>query len=176
MICRDVDSLLPIFLDGELDAKQMRSVALHTARCPNCEAELRSLENLQQCLRQTVEADLEKVDFDALWPAISQRLPEMRPTWRGRLRVFWGDFVESLQLTPGVPMALAATAAILLALALFARANPNANPDASQLATADYSSSIERLETASDSFAVFDDPDTGTKVLWIGNDLPGAEP
>lgn len=176
MNCRDVDRLLPVFLDGELDAPQMRHVALHTARCATCEAELRSLENLQQCLRDTVEADLEKVDFDALWPAIAERLPEMRPSWGTRLRVFWNDFVDELRLTPGVPMAVAAAAAMLLALALFARVNPNANPDASQLATADYSSSIERLETSSDSVAVFDDPGTGTKVLWIGNDLPGSEP
>ncbi len=175
MTCRDVEGLLHVFFDGELDAKQMRLVAMHTAHCPACEAELRFLESIQQGLRDSVEADLAEVDFDAVWAGIADRLPAARPSWGSRLSVYWNDFVESLQQSPGLPMAVAAAAAVLVALALFARVSPNADPGASQLAEADYSSSIERLETSSDAVAVFDDPDTGTKVLWIGNDFSGVE-
>ena len=47
MNCRETRPLLPLFFDGELEARQMRAVALHSTRCIDCEGELRQLERLQ---------------------------------------------------------------------------------------------------------------------------------
>ena len=43
MTCREVEKLLDLFLDGELEARAMRAVALHVTRCAACEALLQRL-------------------------------------------------------------------------------------------------------------------------------------
>lgn len=174
MRCRDVDTLLPLFFDGELDARRMRDVALHTARCEECEAQVRDLESIQAQLQRSVAADLESIDFSNMWNSIERRLPPPRVTLWTRLRARWEMF-EGFEWSPAIPAA-AVVATALLAFFLFSRSEPTAVPDAERLASTDYASSVERLDTAFDSVAIFSDPDTQTTVVWLGDESLGDAP
>lgn len=169
MTCRDADSLLPLFFDGELDSKRMREVALHATKCAACEVELREFESVQSQLQSLLAAEVDKVDFSALWPAIERRLPPPRTALWSRLRAWWEEQAD----TPwnwAVPGAAATAVAVLALLVSFGTETAPSGGDASQVALTDYGTAIERLDTDLDSVAVFNDPDTQTIVLWIGDD------
>jgi len=175
MKCQDVDTLLPLFFDGELDSRRMRDVALHTARCRGCESQLRDLETVQAHLQQTVKVDLDTVDFSGLWTSIERRLPPPRDSFWQRLRARW-DLLEPWDWSPALPAAAAVAATAVAGFFLFSASEPTAVPQAERIASTDYSSSVERLDTVFDSFALFSDPDTQTTVLWVGDEAPGEDP
>ena len=168
MTCREVSNLLPPFFDGELDARQMRAVALHTTRCPLCETALRELERLQEAISTTINAHLDEVDLSSLWPAVERQLGTHQISWWQRLRARWQN-LEPWDLR--VPV-LAAAALAVLALLLFARAQPAAGPPAApQLAEMDSAATIEKLDTDAESVEVVNDPET--PVLWVSDDTSG---
>jgi len=175
MRCHDVDSLLPLFFDGELDARRMRDVALHTARCADCESEIREFEAIQEHLKATVEAEITEVDFAAMWSGIERRLQPPRPTLWQRLQAHWERF-ESWEFPLPLPAAAAVAVAAVLSFFLFAGAKSPIVPDAALVASTDYANSVERLDTAFDSVALFSDPDTQTTVLWVGDMPLGVDP
>lgn len=175
MTCHDVDTLLPLFFDGELDAGRMRSVALHTARCAGCESQLRALELIQTNLQQDVSATLETIDFGSMWSDVERRLPaERTATWQ-RLRARWEMFVDAWEIPVALPAAAVAALA-LLSFYFFTSAGPTTPTAQDILASTDYASSVERLDTVFDSVAIFSDPDTQTTVLWVGDETLGDEP
>lgn len=174
MRCQDVDTLLPLFFDGELDARRMREVALHTARCGECETQLRDLETIQIHLKRSVEAELEGVDFTALWAGIERQLPAPRDSFWLRLRARW-DALGPWEWSPALPAAAVAAAAVA-GFFLLADAEPTTVPEVARVAATDYAGSVERLDTVFDSFAIFSDPDTQTTVLWVEDESLGVEP
>src|SRR5213594_3487306 len=97
MTCREVQKLLDLFLDGELEARAMRGVALHVTRCPACEAILQRLERLEDVIADTFSDAVAEVDFSTFWPRIAARAETPRPSlWAAaaaildRLRGFGG--------------------------------------------------------------------------------------
>jgi anti-sigma factor RsiW len=168
MTCREATNLLGLFLDGELDARQMRAVALHGARCTACEAELRRLERVQELVSDTLNARVEEIDLSDFWPALERQLGPLRVSWWQRTRLWWseGDHRWLLQ----VP-AVAAACAAVVALWFLTRA-PQATipPDATRVAAVDNSASIDSLDTDVDSVAMLNDPETRTTVLWVSDD------
>ena len=58
MTCREASNLLARFFDGELDAHQMRAVALHSTRCGTCETALRQLERLPRDAARRIRSKL----------------------------------------------------------------------------------------------------------------------
>src|SRR5512135_3392770 len=86
MTCRDALNLLPLFFDGELDANQMRALAMHSTRCGSCEDELRRMERVQALINTHVNAAVDEVDFGALWHGIDQRLGTARVSWWTRVQ------------------------------------------------------------------------------------------
>lgn len=166
--CREASSLLPLFFDGELEARQMRAVALHGTRCSECEAELRSLERLQELVGDTIAARLEEIDFSGFWRDVESRLPVSRASGWHRLSTWWAD--RDSNPSWRWPALVAAAAAAVLALFLLTRfRTPNAQPDAPQLASADNPASIDSLD-ADGSVTVVNDPETRTTILWVSDD------
>ncbi|MFI5398000.1 MAG: anti-sigma factor family protein [Candidatus Binatia bacterium] len=168
MTCREAANLLPLFLDGELDPRQMRAVALHSTRCSNCEQDIRHLERMQELISESVSNAVDEVDFENFWPAIEQRLSSTRQPWWLRLRGWWGDGEHGWIVR--LPAFAAAAVIAALALLLFTHVTqPTSQPGASQLAVVDNATSIESLDTDVDSVAVLNDPETRTTVLWVND-------
>ena len=89
MTCREASNLLPLFFDGELDAHQMRAVALHSTRCDDCEGELRRMERVQGMIGAHVNAAVDEIDLSALWRGIDARLETVHISWWMRVRAWW---------------------------------------------------------------------------------------
>ena len=172
MTCREVSSLLPLFFDGELDARQMRTVALHSTRCPSCEEDLRQLERVQELISETINTAADEIELETFWPAVQRRLSATRqPSWL-RLRAWWNEGKPAWMIR--LPAFAAAAVIAALVLLLFGRTpEPTIRPEASQFAAVDNATSIESLETDLDSVAVLNDPETRTTVLWV-NDTSAA--
>ena len=173
--CRETTDLLPLFFDGELDAHQMRQIALHTARCRECENEIRELEQLHDALSASISARVDQMDLSSLWPSIERQLPRARAksSLVARWRELWDAPAQGWWV--GVPAVATAAAVAALAFALFSRTQPTVAPDAEQVATVDYANSIEQIDSDLDSVAVFHDPDTRTTLLWVSDTGPVTE-
>jgi anti-sigma factor RsiW len=172
MTCREAITLLPLFFDGELDAHQMRAVALHSARCASCEVELRHMERAQTLVSESVVAAVDDVDFAAFWRGIDDRLGAVRVSWWTRLldRAGSGDRRWLIQ----VPAYAAAAAIAAFALLMLTRApQPSTQPDATQIASTDNAAVIDSLETNVEAVTVLNDPETRTTVLWVSDDSVG---
>jgi anti-sigma factor RsiW len=168
MSCRDATNLLPLFFDGELDARQMRAVALHGTRCNACEGELRQMERFQTILNESLSMRVDEIDLSAFWSAIEQRIGTVQVPWWKRLRLWWSEGDHGLRWPA---LALAAAVLALTLLFLTRLQQPTAQPDAPQIAVVDNAASIEALDADSDSVAVLNDPETRTTVLWVSDDI-----
>jgi len=174
MTCRDAVNLLPLFFDGELDANQMRSVALHSTRCGNCEDELRRMEQVQEMVSTHVNAAIDEVDFAALWRGIDQRLGTVRVSWWSRARAWWSEGEHGWMIK--LPAFAAAAAVAALGFVLWTRMPASTpQPDAAVVANLDNAASIDSLESDGDAVTVVNDPETRTTVLWVSDDPPGGE-
>jgi anti-sigma factor RsiW len=170
MTCRDAAALLPLFFDGELDANQMRAVALHSTRCLDCETALRQLERLQDLVSVHVATAVDEVDLSSFWSDVERRLGPTSVSWRERLRAWWGER-DTAWAIPAWPALAAVGAAIAIGLALAARVQtPTTHPDAGQVATRDNAAVLDSLDTDAPSVAVLSDPETRTMVLWVSDD------
>jgi anti-sigma factor RsiW len=175
MTCREATNLLPLFFDGELDARQMRAVALHSARCKSCEEDLRQLERVQELVSDTIDGAADEIDLGDFWPGIERRLSSAREPWWPRLQAWWNDGEHGWVIR--LPAFAAAAVIAALVLLLFAHTPPlNVPPAAPQLAAVDNAASIESLTADVDSVAVLNDPETRTTVLWVNDPGPGDAP
>jgi len=170
--CREAQELVPLFVDGELDAARMRAVALHGAQCALCDGEIRQLERLQLVLRDHIEQRLAVVASEDLWKRIEsklrkpplpwwRRLHEAAAAWRWQPQVLWPAFAV---------FAIAA-----LATALYLRTNaPVGTTGGTMVAGAEPPAWIDSLEADVGSVAVIDDLQNHTTVLWVSDELPLA--
>jgi anti-sigma factor RsiW len=172
MTCREILSLLPLFFDGELDARQMRSVALHSARCKSCEDELRQTERLQDLISETIHARVEEVDASGIWTEIERRLDAAPLPWWKRLQAWWMD-VPMPRAIPAPALAAAVLVAVL-GLLFFARApQMGAPPNEPVVASADSGALIHSLETDLDA-AIINDPQAGMILLFEDGEAPAV--
>lgn len=165
MNCRETRPLLPLFFDGELEARQMRAVALHSTRCPECEGELRGLERLQDSLVAHVSSQLEEIDFERIWEGVAPRLGSPARSRFQPLQDWWAGL--DLRWSPQVPIYAALAAACVLAVLLWQRDARNRSVD---LAAVDNSTILGSVQTNVGSLAVLREPETDTMVLWITDD------
>jgi len=176
MTCREAANLLALFFDGELDARQMRAVALHSTRCSTCEQDLRQLERMQDLINENVTGAVDAIDFSTFWSAVEDRLPAVRTPWRVGLRDWWTNGSDHRWLVR-FPAFAAAMAIAVLALYLLTHATqPSVEPAAPQVAAADNPTTIDSLDTDVDSVAVVSDPETRTMVLWVNDAQNGDLP
>lgn len=177
MTCREASNLLPLFLDGELDSRQMRSVAMHSMHCHECEAEIKGMERVQVLVSDTLKKQVSEIDFTQLWPNIERQIADARVPWTARARAWWEDVQAGFGLR--IPAFVAAAAVAALAFSWYAR-QPGVNQpfDAQQVATADSEAALERLETTFDTIDFFNDPASDAVVVWVSDEGPlrGAMP
>jgi anti-sigma factor RsiW len=165
MSCRETRPLLPLFFDGELEARQMRAVALHSTRCAACEDELRHFERLQDAVASHISAMVEEVDFDAIWAGVAPRLGARAPSLGRRLRAWW-DEREFGWMVRG-PAYAAVAAALLLGLAVWLQEAPQRAPE---IVRVDNSAVLDSVQSSVDSVALVTDAETNTTLLWVMDD------
>ena len=165
MNCREAHPLLPLFFDGELDARQLRGVALHSTRCPGCEQELQQLERIQDLIVDSVTARTDEVDLGGLWSSIEPRVAVAPTPWTVRLR-FWWEMRNGERRWPA-PALVALAAAGLLAFALWPATN---GASRREVAGVDNSATLDVVESHVGSMALLSEPETNTMVLWISDD------
>ncbi len=180
MSCLEIGPLVARFFDGELDGRQMRSVALHITRCSSCEGELRTLERLQDLVANDVRRGADAADLGLVWQAVSAEIGEAPLPWSRRLTAWWEDLEVPL-LAPSFP-AVAAAAAVLVAFAFWPGATPQPGADfATTVAHVDSADSLlEEVVDDIDNSVVFEsivgsvdrlmiEPETQTAVLWVSD-------
>ena len=169
MNCRDTRPLLPLFFDGELEARQMRAVALHSTRCSECEQELRHFERLQDAVAAHISAMVDDVDLGQIWSGIAPRLASRAPSLAHRLRTWWDD--REFGWAVRGPAFAAAAAALLLALVAYQRSEAPAPEIASRV---DNSAVLDSVQSSGNSLALVTDEETNTTLLWIMDDASGS--
>jgi len=172
MTCREALNLLSLFFDGELDANQMRAVALHSTRCGGCEDELRRMERVQQVISAHVTGAVDQVDFGALWRGIDERLGTAHVSWWTRARAWWSEGERGWAIK--LPAFAAAAAVALLGFLLWTRTPPTTHPEAPQLASVDNDASIDVLDSDVDAVTVLNDAETRTTAIWVSDDTLAA--
>lgn len=163
--CQDSQKRFDLFLDGEVDGRMMRELALHVTRCPSCEAELRESEGLQERIAGAVRAEVERVDSESLWRAIETALEASRPPLIERLRERW-DF------RTGAGLAFAALAAGVVIAALVGGSLWSTPATAPQVHLADNHAQIDRLDSSAPEVVVWSEPDEHTTAIWISSVEP----
>jgi anti-sigma factor RsiW len=176
MNCRETRPLLPLFFDGELEARLMRAVALHSTRCLECESELRHFERLQDAVATHISSMVEDIDLGQIWAGVVPRLESRVPSLARRLRGWWEDL--ELGWNVRVPaFAAAAAAAVLLTLVLWQRDDNPAGPELARRPAAsdvDNSAVLDSVQSSVDSVALVTDEETNTTLLWIMDDTGGT--
>ena len=170
MNCRETRPLLPLFFDGELEARQMRAVALHSTRCPECEEELRSFERVQDAVAAHIAAMVDDVDLGQIWSGVAPRLESRAPSPLRRLRAWWDE--REFGWAVRGPAFAGAAAAVLLTLVVWQRSEA---PPAREIAShVDNSAVLDSVQSNVDSLALVTDEETNTTLLWIMDDGSGG--
>ena len=164
--CHDFEKRFDLFLDGELDGRTMRSLAMHVTRCEVCEGELRRSENLQDAIGETIGSVVDQIDAAGLWHDVADHVESSSPTALERVRARWqrGDSTRTIvRLT-----ALAAGFALLLLAtdSLIPARNPLPEPLVSNKAD------IDRLTSSAAAVAVWTEPDQQTTAIWVASFEP----
>lgn len=167
MNCRETRPLLPLFFDGELDPRQMRSVALHSTRCPECEGELRQLEGVQELVVMHISAAVDDIDLSQVWARVAPRLETRPPRLLVRLRTWWDEHEFAWPMR--APLFAAAALAAVLAVGVWWREDVR-TPNPEIATRVDNSAVLDSVQSSVDSVALVTDAETNTTLLWIMDD------
>jgi anti-sigma factor RsiW len=163
---------LPLFFDGELEARQMRAVALHSTRCTSCEEELRELEHLQEAVVSHVSALVDEIDLGRVWAGVAPRLTHRAPSLPARVRNWWAEHRPSWGIR-GAAFAAAAAAAMFAGIVI--QRTPEAPPpQVAHVAKIDNSAKLDSMQSSVDSVALVTEAETNTTLLWIMDDATGS--
>ncbi|HEY2385944.1 MAG TPA: zf-HC2 domain-containing protein [Candidatus Binatia bacterium] len=159
MICRDIENMLDRFLDGELEARSMRVVALHVTRCPACERLLQELERLQELIVEGVNEAVARVDFTRFWADIAGQAEVVQRSFGGV-----GERLRALAARPAVIAAVMAVALLVSALEIW---RAGASLSAATQGPPNNQARIDSLVSDAPSVALFSEPVSNTTVIWI---------
>jgi hypothetical protein len=173
MNCRESRPLLPLFLDGELEARQMRDVALHSTRCTNCEGELRRMERLQELVVASVAAEIDEIDLSQVWEGVSSRIAPVSRSWRERTAQRFAEWRDGFPPMGRVLMPLSAAAAVAVLAALLWTPRAKAPDQVAATDATDNSAVVDSVQSNGvNSVAFLREPETNTMVLWITDNGP----
>ena len=176
--CREARPLLPLFFDGELEARQMRAVALHSTRCPDCEHELRELEHLQEAVVLHIGNLIDDIDVSQVWAGVAPRLAGRAPSWTERWTAWWEEVRIGWRVRgPAFAGAVAAALLVLVVLQRGSEMTPIASPapKVRAMAKIDNSAKVDSMQSSVDSVALVTEPETNTTMLWIMDDSGAIE-
>ena len=159
--CQDFQKRMDLFLDGEVDGRTMRELALHVARCPSCESGLREAERVQDVFSDAVHAEVDRIDVASLWRSIETRLEASPLPFLARLRERWK--LRSGFEFPALAFAATAVVALVVAAALWSESTtPGPGPR-----IASNQADIDRLSSSASSVAVWTEPRQNTTAIWV---------
>lgn len=170
MTCRETVPLLPLFVDGELDARQMRQVALHSTRCPACERQLRDMETVQDLVAGYVSQSVEELGVVEIWSLIAPRVDSVRRPWLTRVRAWWESgeaYWVRVPLYAGLAAVLALLAARWLPIGGVSEEQPRVVVDNSVI--------LDSVRSDAPSLALLNEPQTNTMVLWVTDEGSAQE-
>ena len=110
--CEESRVMIMGYLDGELEAEEVRRLEDHLAVCVDCRSEERAYRRLGKVTEEMIEAGRPIVNHDAAWAGIYSRLERRLGwilMWAGLtvLTLFGGwHFVNGFLLDPAVPLTL----------------------------------------------------------------------
>jgi len=153
MSCAEFAGLVDAFIDAELPAPKLLSVARHAGACLDCDRAVRELTAMREMLERGGRADAELLDLSPVWPAVERRAVRVdaRRAWRRRLRT-----------VPAWGIGLAAAAGALLWL----RA-PGPEPIRVTARPRPNQAVIERLDSSGGRFEVRSERKTGTLLIMF---------
>ncbi len=126
MTAQHVLDRLPLWVGGDLDEAATAEVDAHLAACERCSAAAQALQKSQAWLKEASEAPFDEADHAALRRSVMARLQaEPEASLLDRIQAF----------LRGSRLLLAAAAALLCAVATWARLHPGQMPGAPAVAT-----------------------------------------
>lgn len=176
--CLDFERRFDGFLDGELDALSMRSMALHASHCETCGAALESGERVQEILSQAVAAEVAKLDTSLLWGAIERSLEPVRSPWRDRMGRLWSTLDARRWMGPVPALAMSGAIAVSLAAILWMEPAPTqvASTWPMDAPRPNNQAQIERIESSAPHVAVWSEPESHTTAIWVASYEPEGTP
>jgi anti-sigma factor RsiW len=164
MTCSDVSELLGAFVDAELPAPMLLSVARHAGACPDCDGSIRELSALHEAVERVAREDGEALDLSGIWPAVEADIA------RAEARRVWSRRVRSV---PAWGVALAAAAGAVLWLRT---PGPSPTQDVTHRVTwsrrvaRPNQAVIDRLDSGESRVAISRERKLGTTLIMVSAD------
>jgi anti-sigma factor RsiW len=161
--CESMREALGPWHDGELNRRDAEAVRLHVESCARCGQEWRELERLDSAVKNHLESQAPRIDFEPFWRGVQQRIAEKR-SWHEQV-IEW--FQPRLS---GPGLAWAVPAVIFLVLAgvsfnSFWRLGPQRNNFAA----------VESIDAHGRNVALLREDETKTTVIWLYQNQEGED-
>lgn len=154
MNCHDAERLLFSARDGALDVAQHTALAAHLAQCPACRTAETALAESAAAWR-TASAAVPTPAIEKEWHAIRRRLRSGEPSTSGS-STWWRSTV------------LAVAGAAAVAAVVFLGPSPS-KPDTSTPGRDSTYVSYVSVYGGAENTMVYEDPDSGWLVVWVGD-------
>lgn len=186
-ICLRSERLVTALHDEELDNPLRREVASHVSGCAVCSQRLATLGRMQELLSQTLDDEIEKIEFSNFWLGVEGKLQEQPLPWKVRLRLWRARWQLSWPLSAPVW----AAAALLITTTLLLSNPPSfdettappvsLSQEASSQETrpvavaANQQAHIESLSAIS-TVSLWNEPASNATVIWVSEEDNGGMP
>jgi anti-sigma factor RsiW len=163
--CQKATSLIERYFDGELSNRQSAFVEDHLVDCPECAAELESLQRLRGALQVSIREAANHADFARIWQAVEPRLEGPRPSLWERWTVALREYL-SVYKPVWATAASAAVVALLVAVPLLVQKEPAVQiqkPQSNECI-------IESIESSGSTAMIYEVDQDQTKVIWMFED------
>ncbi len=126
MNCTHIEKLLPLYVEGDLDAARAETVLTHLDACQECQARATEYEESQNWLRSYSPPPFDETFFDGLRQSVQSEIARAprRPSFFQLIVPRWG-----WQPVMAAAMAVLVIASGLMLYARFHRASVNPKPD-----------------------------------------------
>ena len=155
--CASVSELLERYFDRDVTDQERAFVEHHLQDCQACQAELKSLEELQTMLKTPVDEAARQEDFAWVWQKIEREIQEReKPSWRDSVRA-WFDLSFPFRRRVWIPAVAAALLIIAIGSPLFFKENPSQTE----------LSIVEYVESHTNNVMVFESERENVAIIWL---------
>ena len=155
--CSSISKLLEKYFDRETTAEEGSLVQEHLRHCSDCQAQLKSLEELRATLRSPVEEAVQQETFAWVWQKIEREIQERpKPSWRESIGA-WLGLLFPIRRRVWVP----AVAAALLIIAIGSPLLFKEPPSQTEL------SIVEYVQSDTNNVMVFESERENVAIIWL---------
>jgi anti-sigma factor RsiW len=155
--CSSISKLLEKYFDQETTADEGILVQDHLRQCPTCQAQLKSMEELQATLRVPVDEAVQKETFAWVWQKIEREVQNRaKPSWRESIRAWFGLSLP-LRRRVWIP-------AVAMALLIIAIGSPllfKETPSQTEL------SIVEYVQSDTNNVMLFESEREDVAIIWL---------